>query len=64
MIIGTFLSSLLVGPLSGKFRRRHGLWAAAGLNAIATAIMLGTTSVGALYVARLILGTVILFPLI
>jgi MFS family permease len=57
MTIGTFASSLLVGPLSAKFGRRHGLWFAAGLNAISTAIMLGTTSVGALYAARLLLGT-------
>ncbi|PMD43554.1 general substrate transporter [Hyaloscypha variabilis F] len=56
MTIGTFASSLLVGPLSAKFGRRHGLWFAAGLNAISTAIMLGTTSVGALYAARLLLG--------
>ncbi|KAF8857193.1 hypothetical protein BDZ45DRAFT_436647 [Acephala macrosclerotiorum] len=57
MTIGTFLSSLLVGPLSSKFGRRHGLWAAAALNAIATAIMLSTTNVSALYTARLIFGT-------
>lgn len=56
MTIGTFLSSLLVGPLSSKFGRRHGLWAAAALNAIATAIMLSTTNVSALYTARLIFG--------
>lgn len=56
MTIGTFVSSLLVGPLSSKFGRKHGLWAAATLNAISTAIMLGTKSVAALYVARLILG--------
>jgi hypothetical protein len=56
MTIGTFVSSLLVGPMSAKFGRRHGLWFAASLNAISTAIMLGTTSVGALYAARLILG--------
>lgn len=56
MTIGTFVSSLLVGPFSNKFGRKHGLWAASILNAIATAIMLGTTSVGALYAARLILG--------
>lgn len=56
MTIGTFVSSLLVGPLSSKVGRRGGLWAAAILNAISTSIMLGTTSVGALYVARLILG--------
>ncbi|KAH8819240.1 MFS transporter [Xylogone sp. PMI_703] len=56
MTIGTFVSSMLVGPLSTKFGRKQGLWAASLLNAVATAIMLGTTSVGALYVARLILG--------
>ncbi|KIW19031.1 hypothetical protein PV08_03321 [Exophiala spinifera] len=56
MTVGTFLSSLLVGPFSAKFGRRHGLWAAAVLNYIATAIQLGTTSKAALYVSRLILG--------
>ncbi|RDL41643.1 uncharacterized protein BP5553_01622 [Venustampulla echinocandica] len=56
MTIGTFVGSLLIGPLSTKFGRRHGLWGAAGLNAISTAIMLSTTSVAALYVARLMLG--------
>jgi len=56
MTIGTFASSLMVGPFSARFGRKHGLWAAAILNAIATSIMLGTTSVGALYAARLLLG--------
>ena len=56
MTIGTFVGSLLVGPVSSKFGRRHGLWAAAALNAVSTAMMLGTTRVEALYVARLILG--------
>ncbi|KAK7897626.1 hypothetical protein LTR67_004255 [Exophiala xenobiotica] len=56
MTIGTFLSSLLVGPFSAKFGRRHGLWAATVLNFVATSIQLGTTSKAALYVARLILG--------
>lgn len=56
MTIGTFVSSLLVGPFSSKFGRRVGLWVASLLNFVATAIMLGTTSVGALYFARLLLG--------
>ncbi|KAK3367934.1 MFS transporter [Podospora didyma] len=56
MTIGTFVGSLLVGPFSSKLGRRHGLWAATLLNFIATAIMLGTTSLGALYFARLVLG--------
>ena len=59
MTIGTFLSSLMVGPLSTKFGRNHGLCFAADLNAIATAIMLGITSVGALDAARLILGKLV-----
>ncbi|KIW84631.1 hypothetical protein Z517_00019 [Fonsecaea pedrosoi CBS 271.37] len=56
MTIGTFVSSLLVGPFSAKFGRRHGLWAATLLNFVATSIQLGTRSKAALYVARLILG--------
>ena len=56
MTIGTFVGSLLVGPFSVKLGRKYGLWAASLLNAVATAIMLGTTSVGALYFARLLLG--------
>ncbi|KAF2092643.1 MFS transporter [Rhizodiscina lignyota] len=56
MTIGTFVSSLLVGPFSSKFGRKAGLWTASILNAVATAVMLGTTSIGALYAARLILG--------
>lgn len=56
MTIGTFVGSLAVGPFSGKFGRRYGLWAASLVNIISTSIMLGTTSVGALYFARFILG--------
>ncbi|KAI1084774.1 MFS transporter [Whalleya microplaca] len=56
MTIGTFVSSMMVGPFSSKFGRRGGLWVASLLNFIATAIMLGTTSLGALYFARLLLG--------
>ena len=56
MTVGTFLSSLMVGPFSAWFGRRHGLWAAALLNYVATSIQLGTTSKAALYVARIILG--------
>ncbi|KAI0006980.1 MFS transporter [Xylariaceae sp. FL0662B] len=56
MTIGTFISSMLIGPFSSKFGRREGLWVAALLNFAATGIMLGTTSLGALYFARLLLG--------
>lgn len=56
MTIGTFIGSLLVGPFSSHFGRRHGLWAATLLNFVSTGIMIGTTSLGALYFARFILG--------
>ncbi|KAI1313585.1 MFS transporter [Xylaria venustula] len=56
MTIGTLIGSLLVGPFSSKFGRKTGLWAAALLNFIATSIMLGTTNLGSLYFARLVLG--------
>lgn len=56
MTIGTFVGSLLVGPFSTYLGRKPGLWSATILNFIATSVMLGTTSVGALYAARLILG--------
>lgn len=56
MTVGTFVASLLVGPFSTKFGRKHGLWTASLVNCVATAIMLGTTNFGALYFARLILG--------
>ncbi|KAK3311807.1 hypothetical protein B0H66DRAFT_609066 [Apodospora peruviana] len=46
MTIGTFVGSLLVGPFSSSFGRRHGLWSATLMNFIATAIMIGTTKPG------------------
>ncbi|KAI5922365.1 MFS transporter [Camillea tinctor] len=56
MTIGTFISSMMVGPFSSRFGRKAGLWSASLLNFISTAIMLGTTSFGALYLSRLLLG--------
>ncbi|KAI1111577.1 MFS transporter [Nemania sp. NC0429] len=56
MTIGTLIGSVLVGPFSSNFGRKAGLWAASLLNFIATAIMLGTTNLGSLYFARLLLG--------
>ncbi|KAH8160421.1 hypothetical protein CIB48_g7819 [Xylaria polymorpha] len=56
MTIGTLVGSLLVGPFSSRFGRKAGLWSASLLNFVATAIMLGTTNLGALYFARLLLG--------
>ena len=60
MVIGTFFSSLAVGPFSQKFGRRAGLWVAAVVNFVATGIMIGTTNVNALYFSRFMLGMYIL----
>ena len=49
MTSGTFVGSLLIGPFGVKLGRKYGLWATSLPNAVATAIMLGTTGVGALY---------------
>ncbi|KAK7700703.1 hypothetical protein SLS64_010847 [Diaporthe eres] len=56
MTVGTFVGSLAIGPFSSRFGRRNGLWTASALNAISTAIMMGSTSVGPLYFARFLLG--------
>lgn len=56
MTIGTFVGSLLIGSFSSRFGRRDALWTASLVNLVATAIMLGTTSLGALYFARFLLG--------
>jgi MFS family permease len=56
LTLGSFVSALLAGSFAAYFGRRHGLWSACALNAVACAIQIGTDSVGALYVGRLLLG--------
>jgi MFS family permease len=56
LTLGSFVSALLAGSFATYFGRRHGLWCACILNAVACAIQIGTDSVGALYVGRLLLG--------
>jgi len=56
LTLGSFMSALLAGSFAAYFGRRHGLWCACILNAVACAIQIGTDSVGALYVGRLLLG--------
>jgi MFS family permease len=60
MSIGTFLAPLLVGPFSSKFGRKPGLWAATVLIYIAAGLQIGTTSKGVLYLARFLMGKVII----
>ena len=56
LTLGSFVSSLVAGYFAAYLGRREGLWAACVLNAVACGIQIGTTSTGALYVGRLLLG--------
>src|SRR5579862_1243280 len=56
MVIGGVVGSLTQGPLSSFMGRRRGMQLACIICIVAGGIMIGTTSVGALYVGRIILG--------
>ena len=56
MVVGGILGSLAQGPLSSYLGRRRGIQIASIICMVASAIMIATTSVGALYVGRIILG--------
>ncbi|GAB1200202.1 hypothetical protein APSETT444_009570 [Aspergillus pseudonomiae] len=56
LTLGSFVSSLVAGFFSAYLGRRHALWLACIVNAIACAIQIGAPSAGPLYVGRLLLG--------
>jgi MFS transporter, SP family, sugar:H+ symporter len=56
MTLGAVIASGLAGPLARKLGRKSCLWIACILCAASDAIMMGTTSIGALYVGRLFIG--------
>jgi len=56
LTLGSFISSLLAGVFASFFGRKVGIWSACALNAVAVAIQIGTTSKGAIYFGRLLLG--------
>lgn len=56
LTLGSFLSSMLAGVFGHWFGRRAGLWLACALNVVSCIVMISTTSVGALYLGRLLLG--------
>lgn len=56
LTLGSFLSSLLAGFFGAYFGRKHAIWLACVLNAIAVAIQIATTNKGAIYFGRLLLG--------
>jgi len=56
MTLGAFISSGTAGVTATWFGRRQCLWAACVLCAISNIIMMATTSIGALYVGRFLIG--------
>lgn len=56
MTLGAVIASGLAGPLAWKLGRRHCIWLASLMCCVSNAIMMGTTSIGALYFARLLIG--------
>ncbi|PKS12581.1 hypothetical protein jhhlp_000789 [Lomentospora prolificans] len=56
MTLGAFISSGTAGVVAAKFGRRHCLWAACLLCCVSNIIMMATTSIGALYAGRFLIG--------
>jgi len=56
MTLGAFLGSLCAGPLSTYLNRRWSLFVGSVLCIISVIVMITTTSLGALYFSRLLLG--------
>ncbi|KAJ9616349.1 hypothetical protein H2200_000067 [Cladophialophora chaetospira] len=56
MILGAFISSSTAGPIATFAGRKMSIWAAALLCCVANVIMMTTTSIGALYFSRFLIG--------
>lgn len=56
LTLGSFVSSLVAGYAAIYIGRRHALWIACVISAVACAIQIATTSKGVLYFGRLLLG--------
>jgi len=56
MTLGAVVASACGGPLAWKLGRKTCLWAACVLCVIADVVMMCTTSIGALYFGRLLIG--------
>ncbi|PNS21008.1 hypothetical protein CAC42_3345 [Sphaceloma murrayae] len=56
MTLGAVVASGCAGPLAWRMGRKLNLWLACILCCVANVIMMATTSIGALYAARLLLG--------
>jgi SP family sugar:H+ symporter-like MFS transporter len=56
MTLGAVVASAFAGPMSWKFGRKTNLWIGCALCIISDIIMMTTTSIGALYFGRLLIG--------
>ena len=56
MILGAFVGSVASGPLGHYAGRKSGIWAAVLTSYLSISIMIGTTNIGALYFARIVIG--------
>ena len=56
MILGAFVSSSAAGPIAMFAGRKVSIWAAALLCVVSNVVMMCTTSIGALYFARFLIG--------
>ena len=56
MTLGAVIASGMAGPLAWKLGRKTCLWIACVLCAASDVIMMTTTSIGALYAGRLLIG--------
>ncbi|KAK3326140.1 general substrate transporter [Apodospora peruviana] len=56
MNVGGFVASIVIYFLGGRLSRRLGLWIGCALAFLSVSIMIGSTTLGALYTGRLFLG--------
>ena len=56
MLLGALLGSWAAGPIGQRLGRRAGIVAAILTSFISISIMIGTTNLGALYFARIVIG--------
>ena len=56
MVLGAFASSAFGGPIAKVLGRKGSIWLASLMCVVANVVMMATTSIGALYFARLLIG--------
>jgi len=56
MLLGALLGSLASGPIGHTLGRKAGIWGGILTSFISISIMIGTTNIGAIYFARIVIG--------